>query len=77
MARVARADVQWYLPGAKRPFAGSTMATSDLLRACGGEGWTWGEASERLAHLDSDGALIVATFLAAGYGPTPISTHVL
>lgn len=64
--------VDWVMPGKKRPFATSTMATSDLIKMLGEEGHTVQSAHDALLY-DPEGKAILAAFIAAGYINTPLA----
>ena len=59
-------DVQWHLPGSRRPFATSTAATSYLIVAHAAEGRTVSEARRMIAY-DPEAAAVLDGYIAAGY----------
>jgi hypothetical protein len=60
--------VHWFLPGMKRPFAGTPVATSDLIVLLSETpGITVAEASKAILY-DIEAQDILRHFAAAGYG---------
>ena len=64
-------DVEWYLPGNKRPIAYSTVATSDLIEALA-EQYPNATISQLMPQInyDEDAKKVVQQYINAGYGDT-------
>lgn len=74
--RSARSDVQWYLPGSKRPFAHSTTGTSHLIVILGGMGLTVADAIGNYGltwDYDDEALAIIQKFADAGLGEILLS----
>lgn len=67
--------VDWFLPGKKRRFATSTMATSLLIVLASEEGRTVTQAREWI-NYDDEARDILRVFEDAGYGDTRLDTLV-
>lgn len=67
--------VDWFLPGKKRRFATSTMATSTLIVLAASEGHTVTSAREWI-NYDDEAREILRHFEEAGYGDTRLDTLV-
>lgn len=63
----AKGDVQWYVPGQKRPIAYSTKATSDLIAVLAEEGGTIAEVLRRI-NYDTDAKSVLQAYIDHGYG---------
>lgn len=61
-----KGDVAWYMPGAKRPFAYSTKATSDLIVTLYEVYGDLQRVYEEL-HYDAEAKSIVWQYLEKGY----------
>jgi len=59
--------VQWVLPGKKRPFTHTTVATSDLIAIFAEEGFTFAGARNAI-NYDHDALAVLDRFVAEGYG---------
>ncbi len=70
-----KGDVQWTLPGRKRPFAHSTTATSDLIVALSQDGLTVSEARDAI-NYDPEAVAILSTFVDAGHGDARLDSLV-
>lgn len=62
-----KGDVQWTLPGRKRPFAYSTVATNDLIVALAQDGGTVREVRDQI-NFDDEAVAILDGFIDAGHG---------
>lgn len=78
MARSKRTPslgVDWHLPArrgdgyARRPFATTTVASSDLIRLLADDGLTWAEVADAIL-FDPDAKHVATTFVDAGHGDT-------
>lgn len=68
MAKARRkGDVQWYLPGKKRPIAYSTKAASDLIVVLSQDGSTIQEVHDRITY-DVEVRKILEIYIEKGYG---------
>lgn len=67
--------VDWFLPGKKRRFATSTVATSLLIVIASDEGCTVTQAREWI-NYDDEARGILRAFEAAGYGDTRLDNLV-
>lgn len=63
----SRGDVQWYLPGKKRPIAYSTKAASDLIVVLSQDGATIQEVHDRITY-DVEARKILEIYIEKGYG---------
>lgn len=75
-----RGDISWSLPHPnggfyKRPFAYSTVATSDLLSYLSEEGLTFHQGLAEI-HFDEDASNIVKNFIHKGYGDHKMSEFI-
>jgi len=61
-----KGDVEWYLPGEKKPFAHSTKATSDLIVMLSYMCKTIGEVYQNI-NYDPDAKKIIEMYIACGY----------
>ncbi len=59
-------DVSWTLPGQKRPFGGSTVATSDLIVMLSDDKKTVKDVYDSV-HYDQEAKLILKKFIDTGY----------
>lgn len=67
-------DVAWYLPGGKRPFVYSTVATSKLLALLCEQ--TDGHTAEEILPLinyDEDAKKIMREYIKRGFGNHPLN----
>ena len=60
-------DVLWYLPNKKKPFTGSTKATSDYIELLAREYNTVKECREAVV-FDTEAETILQKYIDAGYG---------
>lgn len=68
MAKARRkGDVQWCLPGKKRPIAYSTKAASDLIVVLSQDGATIQEVHDRITY-DVEARKILEIYIEKGYG---------
>lgn len=67
--------VQWVLPGKKRPFANTTVATNDLIVLMAEDGHTVNSAYEAI-NYDEEAKAVLAKFAEAGYENTRLDTLV-
>ena len=65
--------IDWYLPGAKRRFATTPVATSHLLTEVARDGGTWQEVHDAILY-DAEAKAVCAAFVANGYGGTEART---
>lgn len=63
----SKGDVQWYLPGKKRPIAYSTKAASDLIVILSQDGATIQEVHNRITY-DVEARKILEIYIEKGYG---------
>lgn len=63
----SRGNVQWYLPGKKRPIAYSTKAASDLIVVLSQDGATIQEVHDRITY-DVEARKILEIYIEKGYG---------
>lgn len=74
MRKRSKLDVEWYLPGHKRPFTYSTVATSDLIvLLC--EETVSHTPSEilPLIHYDADAKRIINEYIKRGFESYPLN----
>ena len=64
--------VQWYLPGRKRPFASTTVATGALIVLFAEQGFTFAQAHEQI-NYDAEAKAVLARFVDEGYGDTAMT----
>lgn len=69
-------DVEWLLPGRKRPFARTPLATSQLIVLIAEEGYTVASARDAI-YYDSEAQEILGFYVLHGYGDIPLSTLVI
>ena len=62
-----KGDVQWYIPGRKRPIAYSTKAASDLIVVLSMEGGTIKEVQARI-NYDPEAKAVLQAYIDRGYG---------
>lgn len=62
-----KGDVQWHIPGRKKPIAYSTKATSDLIAVLAEEGGTIAEVQRRI-NFDKDAKAVLQAYIDRGYG---------
>lgn len=76
--------VAWHLPAkpgsetggyAKRRFATTTVASSDLIEMLAGEGLTWAELAEEIL-FDDEARAVAWGFVEAGHGEVKAWEHV-
>lgn len=68
MARAKlKGDVEWFVPGRKRPIAYSTRATSDLIAVLAEEGGTIREVQTRI-NYDQEAKAVLQAYIDRGYG---------
>lgn len=67
--REASLGVDWHLPGRKRRFATTTVATSDLIVLLAEDGCTWAELIDQI-NYDEEAKAVARHFVAHGYGDT-------
>lgn len=65
-------DVSWVLPGRKRPFAYSTVATSDFIVLLSEDGLTVSE-TQKLINYDQDAVNILQVFIDNDLGEAKLS----
>lgn len=77
MSRKKKQDlgVQWVMPGKKRPFATTTVATNDLIVLMAGDGHTVKSAHDAI-NYDDEAKAVLQTFIDNGYGATQLDTLV-
>ena len=63
----SKGDVMWILPGKKRPFAYSTIATNDLIVTLAREYETVQQVHDAI-NFDYQAKAILQYFIDAGYG---------
>ncbi len=61
--------VDWFLPGRKRRFATSTVATSDLITLLADEGKGWPGIHDAIL-FDPEAKAIAYVYVQSGYGET-------
>jgi len=61
-----KGDVEWFLPKQKRPFAYSTISSSDLIEVLAEEGRTVEEVWASI-NFDADAKAILAHYMAKGF----------
>lgn len=66
----------WYLPGTRRPAGYSTVAESNLICVLAADGLTWAQMFETIIY-SPDAKAIAGLFVAAGFGDTLVSEHVI
>ena len=66
-SRKDKGDVQWYIPGKKRPIADSTVATSDLVVLLVKEGGTIAEVQRKI-NFDAEAKAVLQAYIDRGYG---------
>lgn len=74
MPMVKHLDVEWFFPGRKRPFAYSTVATSNLLAILCEQ--TISHTAEEilpLIHYDEDAKKIMQEYIKRGFGKYPLN----
>lgn len=64
--------VDWTLPGRKRRFATTTVATSDLVVLMAEEGHTVSSAISAI-NFDEEAIAVLRVFVEHGYGERPLS----
>lgn len=62
-----KGDVQWTIPGQKRPIAYSTRATSDLIAVLSEQGGTICEVQSRI-NYDPEAKAVLQAYIDRGYG---------
>lgn len=62
-----KGDVQWHIPGRKKPIAYSTKATSDLIAVLAEEGGTIAEVQRKI-NFDEDAKAVLQAYIDRGYG---------
>lgn len=62
-----KGDVQWLIPGRKKPIAYSTKATSDLIAVLAEEGGTIAEVHRKI-NFDEDAKAVLQAYIDCGYG---------
>jgi hypothetical protein len=79
--------VDWYLPARgwaptamkadfrARPFASTTVASSDLITLLARDGMTWRQIAEKILY-DPDAKAIAVRFVEEGYGDVPALSFV-
>lgn len=68
MSRRAQSlGVDWFLPGRKRRFATTTVASSDLIVLLASEGRTWAEIVDGIL-FDDEAKAVAQRFVSEGYG---------
>lgn len=71
----SQGDVLWCLPGKKRPFAYSTVATSDLIVLLAEEDLTVSD-TQKLINYDQDAVNILQVFIDNDLGEAKLNTLV-
>lgn len=67
--------VQWTMPGKKRPFTTTTVATSDLIVLMAEDGHTVDSAHDAI-NYDEEAKAVLVKFSEAGYGNARLDTLV-
>lgn len=77
LAYLRKADlgVDWFLPGAKRRFATTTKATSDLIVALAEQGLTFEQMLDEI-RFDVDAKTVIEHFCNKGYGAELVAKFV-
>lgn len=73
--RVHSLGVDWFLPGAKRRFATTTKASSDLIEGMAAWGLSWSEIAKDI-NFDDEARAVAQRFVDEGYGETLVNTMV-
>lgn len=73
--RIEGLGTDWFLPGQKRRFATTTVATSELTSVLAGDGLTFRQGVAAI-NYDDDAKRVLQHFVDAGYGDTKMSEHI-
>lgn len=68
----SKGDVEWRLPGKRKPFAYSTKATSDLIAVF--DDLTIQQAHDAI-NYDREAKAILQTYIENGYGNEPVNRY--
>ena len=66
-SRKRRGDVEWDIPGRKRPIAYSTLAASHLIALLAEQGGTITEVRDRIIY-DREAKAVLQAYIDKGYG---------